>query len=71
MTPDRSFSDFELAGWEDESTAAAYDRHLSLVTTQSVDALLDDAIDSTKPGVWLDATHRAHKRPAHLALGLE
>lgn len=43
MTPDQSFSDFELAGWEDESTATAYDRHLSLVTTQSVEALLDDA----------------------------
>lgn len=43
MTPDQSFSEFELAGWEDESTAAAYDRHLSLVTTQSVEALLDDA----------------------------
>lgn len=43
MTPSPSFGDFELAGWEDESTAAAYDRHLSLVTTQSVEALLDDA----------------------------
>jgi ubiquinone/menaquinone biosynthesis C-methylase UbiE len=43
MTPDQSFGDFELAGWEDESTAAEYDRHLSLVTTQSVEALLDDA----------------------------
>jgi hypothetical protein len=43
MTSDQPFSDFELAGWEDESTAAAYDRHLSLVTTQSVEALLDDA----------------------------
>jgi ubiquinone/menaquinone biosynthesis C-methylase UbiE len=43
MTSDQSFSDFELAGWEDESTAAAYDRHLSVVTTQSVEALLDDA----------------------------
>jgi ubiquinone/menaquinone biosynthesis C-methylase UbiE len=43
MTPDLSFRDFELAGWEDESTAAGYDRSLSLVTTQSVEALLDDA----------------------------
>jgi SAM-dependent methyltransferase len=43
MTPDQSFSNFELAGWEDESTATAYDKHLSLVTTQSVEALLDDA----------------------------
>ena len=43
MTPDQSFGDFELAGWEDESTAAEYHRLLSLVTTQSVEALLDDA----------------------------
>lgn len=38
-----SFGDFELAGWEDEATAAEYDKHLSLVTTQSLEALLDDA----------------------------
>lgn len=43
MALDRSFGDFELAGWEDEATAAQYDRHLSVVTTQSVEALLDDA----------------------------
>ena len=43
MTPLQSFGDFELAGWDDESTAAEYDKHLSLVTTQSVEALLDDA----------------------------
>ena len=43
MTSGPSFADFELAGWEDETTAAEYDRHLSLVTTQSIGALLDDA----------------------------
>jgi len=43
MASDKSFSQFELAGWENESTAAEYDRRLSVVTTQSVDALLDDA----------------------------
>jgi ubiquinone/menaquinone biosynthesis C-methylase UbiE len=43
MASDDSFADFELAGWEDESIAAEYDRHLSLVTTQSLEALLDDA----------------------------
>ena len=42
MTQGPSFADFELAGWEDEATAAEYDRHLSLVTTQSIGALLDD-----------------------------
>ena len=43
MASDDSFGDFELAGWEDEATAAEYDRQLSLVTIQSVEALLDDA----------------------------
>lgn len=43
MASGGSFGDFELAGWEDEATAAEYDRHLSLVTTQSLEALLDDA----------------------------
>ncbi len=43
MSSNQSFSDFELSGWEDESTAAEYDRHLSKVTVQSVEALLDDA----------------------------
>jgi ubiquinone/menaquinone biosynthesis C-methylase UbiE len=43
MSSSQSFSDFELAGWEDESTAAEYDRHLSIVTLQSAGALLDDA----------------------------
>lgn len=43
MALDDSFGDFELAGWEDEATAAEYDRQLSLVTIQSIEALLDDA----------------------------
>jgi ubiquinone/menaquinone biosynthesis C-methylase UbiE len=43
MASDDSFGDFELAGWEDEATAFESDRHLSLVTIQSVEALLDDA----------------------------
>jgi ubiquinone/menaquinone biosynthesis C-methylase UbiE len=43
MASTPSFGDFELAGWQDEATAAEYDRHLSLVTTQSAEALLDDA----------------------------
>ncbi|MEO8328632.1 MAG: methyltransferase domain-containing protein [Candidatus Nanopelagicales bacterium] len=43
MASHDSFGDFELAGWEDEATAAEYDRQMSLVTTQSVEALLDDA----------------------------
>jgi ubiquinone/menaquinone biosynthesis C-methylase UbiE len=43
VTSDVSFGEFELAGWEDEETAAEYDRHMSLVTAQSLEALLDDA----------------------------
>jgi SAM-dependent methyltransferase len=48
VTSDVPFGDFELAGWEDEETAAEYDKHLSLVTAQSLEALLDDA--GVKPG---------------------
>ena len=43
MAAHDSFGAFELAGWQDEATAAEYDSHLSLVTTQSLEALLDDA----------------------------
>lgn len=39
----RSFHEFELAGWEDTGVVANYDEHLSGVTTQSVEALLDAA----------------------------
>ena len=40
---DQSFREFEQAGWEDPDVVTGYDEHLSGVTTQSVDALLDDA----------------------------
>jgi ubiquinone/menaquinone biosynthesis C-methylase UbiE len=40
---DQSFREFEQAGWEDPGVVAHYDEHLSVVTTQSVDALLDAA----------------------------
>jgi SAM-dependent methyltransferase len=43
VTSGPSFSDFERAGWEDRDIVAGYDEHLSVVTTQSVEALLDDA----------------------------
>jgi ubiquinone/menaquinone biosynthesis C-methylase UbiE len=43
MATIQSFGEFELAGWENEATAAEYDQHLSLVTTQSIVALLDGA----------------------------
>ena len=39
--PGRSFHEFEHAGWENESVCATYDQHLSRVTRQSVDALLE------------------------------
>jgi ubiquinone/menaquinone biosynthesis C-methylase UbiE len=38
-----SFHEFEQAGWEDASTVTGYHEHLSGLTTQSVDALLDAA----------------------------
>ena len=38
-----SFHEFEQGGWEDAATVAGYDEHLSVVTTQSIDALLDAA----------------------------
>jgi len=44
-----SFGDFEKAGWEDPDTVAAYDTHVATVTTQSMQALLDDA--GVRPGV--------------------
>ena len=39
----QSFSEFERAGWENPHIVAGYDEHLSVVTTQSVPALLDAA----------------------------
>lgn len=45
---DQTFGEFELAGWQDEAKAAAYDLHLSQITRQSIDALLDDA--QVRPG---------------------
>ena len=42
-SPDRSFHEFEQAGWENAGVVANYHEHLSGVTTQSVEALLDAA----------------------------
>lgn len=39
----RSFHDFEHDGWEDTGVVATYHEHLSVLTTQSADALLDAA----------------------------
>jgi len=38
---DQSFREFEQAGWEDSAVVAKYHRHLSDVTNQSIDALLE------------------------------
>lgn len=40
---DRSFREFEQAGWENAAVVANYHEHLSGVTTQSVETLLDAA----------------------------
>ena len=57
MTTDSAFGAFELEGWEDQATAAEYDRRLSPVTTQSTEALLDVPPDvtvhTTSPAVEL------------------
>jgi ubiquinone/menaquinone biosynthesis C-methylase UbiE len=37
----QSFREFEHAGWEDSGVVAKYHEHLSGVTTQSIDALVD------------------------------
>jgi SAM-dependent methyltransferase len=39
----QSFREFELAGWENAGVVAKYHEHISAVTTQSVEALLDAA----------------------------
>ncbi len=39
----QSFADFEHNGWENTETVTRYDEYLSVVTTQSISALLDDA----------------------------
>jgi SAM-dependent methyltransferase len=39
----QSFREFERAGWEDSGVVTKYHKHLSDITTQSVDALLDAA----------------------------
>ena len=41
--PGQSFSDFERDGWENADTVARYDEHTSVVTTQSIATLLDEA----------------------------
>ena len=40
---DQSFREFELAGWEDSGVVAKYHKHLSDLTNQSIDALLEAA----------------------------
>ena len=39
----QAFREFEQAGWESASVVAKYHEHISSVTTQSVEALLDAA----------------------------
>src|SRR5262252_3212548 len=39
----QAFREFEQAGWESASVVAKYHEHISGVTTQSVEALLDAA----------------------------
>ncbi|MGD9764367.1 MAG: class I SAM-dependent methyltransferase [Candidatus Binatia bacterium] len=65
--PERTFRDFEHAGWEDASVCAHYHQHLSAVTTQSAPALLDAA--GVGPGTrLLDVATGAGYVPAAAAL---
>ena len=41
--PSQLFRDFELAGWENARVVELYEQHLSRITVQSIDALLDAA----------------------------
>ena len=65
-TPEQSFPDFERAGWENVATVASYDEHLSVVTTQCIAALLDDASVHAKSRVVDVATGGGYMAAAAL-----
>ena len=65
----QAFSDFERAGWEDAGTVARYDEHLSVVTTQSIPAVLDDADVHAGSRVLDVATGAGHLAAAVLRRG--
>ncbi|RDK08093.1 class I SAM-dependent methyltransferase [Cupriavidus lacunae] len=55
-----SFRDFELAGWEDPEVVSQYQEHLSHVTRQSVESLLDEARVASGQRVLDVATGSGH-----------
>jgi ubiquinone/menaquinone biosynthesis C-methylase UbiE len=69
--PGTSFHEFEHAGWENESVCANYDQHLSGVTKQSVEALLE-AVGARRGVRLLDiATGAGYVAGAAAKLGAE
>lgn len=66
-----TFREFEQAGWEDAGTIGGYDQHLSSVTTQSMDALLDDAAVATGTRVLDVATGAGYVAAAAARRGAE
>src|SRR5438128_2236170 len=66
-----SFRAFELAGWEDPEVVRQYQEHLSHVTRQSVEALLDDAHVGSGQRVLDVATGSGHVAAAAMRRGAE
>ena len=66
-----SFRDFEHAGWADPEVCANYDDHLSSLTTQSIEPLLDAARVRAASRVLDVATGAGYAAGAALARGAE
>ncbi|WP_354683521.1 methyltransferase domain-containing protein [Cupriavidus necator] len=66
-----SFRAFELAGWEDPEVVSQYQEHLSHVTKQSVEALLDEARTASGQRVLDVASGSGHIAAAAVRRGAE
>jgi ubiquinone/menaquinone biosynthesis C-methylase UbiE len=66
-----SFRDFEHAGWADPEVCASYDAHLSRLTTQSIEPLLDAAGVGPDSRVLDVATGAGYAAGAALARGAD
>ncbi|MBF6988233.1 MULTISPECIES: class I SAM-dependent methyltransferase [Cupriavidus] len=66
-----SFRAFELAGWEDPEVVSRYQEHLSHVTRQSIEALLDDARAASGQRVLDVASGSGHIAAAAARRGAE
>ena len=68
---DQAFRAFEHAGWEDPGVVAKYHRHLSDLTNQSIDALLEAAAIRTGSRVLDVATGAGYVAGAAAKRGSE